>query len=205
MSRTPEMDSLRLVIQSTCTSPNDLISNTRLYEIMGLTTEREKARLRSRIGDLIKRGELVRQADGIYSYNPRATPKHDGLAFQKIWRTTRVVSPGFSYMDISLSSGVNVYTVMRYFKFLLQEDYISGNGKRGNTRLFRTTQKGKRQRETPFQPRAIRDPFKDARDAACRVVRLLMETNPYQPKVKQEIAAECRLILDRFETNGGEI
>ena len=196
---TLEMDRLRKTVQSLCQSSNDLVSNARLYEVFGLEGDDERARLRSRIGDLVKRKELVRVADGIYSYNRHAAPKRDGECFLRIWRAVRCQAPGFSYQQISLVSGREIKGVRQYMKFLIQEGYIAEHGRKGNTRLFRVTQKGKARRDTPFMPRPIPDPFQKERDAACRMVRALMDTDPHQPKTQSQIAADCRIILERFE------
>ena len=204
MSRTAEMDRVRRTIQGLCQSSNDLISNARLYEVFGLATEPEKARLRSRLGDLIRRCELIRVQDGIYSYNPGAAPQQDGEVFQRIWRVVRSRAPGFTYRDVGLISGASDRTVRRYLKFLIDEGFIVRHGKSGNTRHFRTTQKGKIQRETPFMPRPLPDPFKAERDAACRIVRALMEMDPYQPQTARKIATDSRIISDRFQTHRPE-
>jgi len=195
--RTEEMDRVRLVIQGLTVNGKEPVTNALLYEAMGLTVEADKARLRSRINDLVKRGELSRIEDGKYRYVPKARIR-SGEYYQRVWRAIRSAKPGFSWTDLAQVSRVSYTHCHRYGQWLAEEGYIERHGRKGATSLYRATLRAKDTVETPYPPLDIADPYETERNAACRLVRALMERDPGQTAVKNKIIDNCRAILARF-------
>lgn len=203
---TEEMDRVRLVIQGVTVGGKETVTNALLYEAMGLTAESDKARLRSRVNALVKRGELKRIADGKYSYHPKARVRR-GEYYQRVWRAIRSAKPGFSWDGLSEVSRVSYTHIRKYGKWLLEEGYLERHGCKGTTHLFRATALARDTVETPYPPLDIADPYETERNAACRLIRALMERDPGRAAVKEKIIKDCRAILGRFEkedTDGRE-
>ncbi len=195
-----EMDQLREVLSGVTENGQRPVTNALLFEAfkMGNGMEREKSQLRRRLNHLVKRGELVRLEPGKYTFLP--TPKtRNGEMFQRIWRAVRSSKPGFSVGDIAQVTRADYTTVMKYFKALEAEGYLARHGQQGNTRYYRATIKAKEQRETYYPPLEIKNPFEKECGAACRIVRALMERDPYQPAVKQKIVDAVWILVERFD------
>lgn len=201
--KTEEMDRVRLIIQGLTVNGKETVTNALLYEAMGLTVEADKAKLRSRIGDLVKRGELSRITDGKYRYVPKARIK-SGEFYQRAWRAIRSAKPGFSWTDIAQVSRVSYSHVRKYGQWLIEEGFVERHGCKGTTFLFRATLRAAETVETPYPPQDFTDPFEVERNAACRLVRAFMERNPYRSTVRAKIVENCRAILARFEKEDAE-
>lgn len=198
--RTFEMAMLRRTVQNYTQNGKRELDNKGLAQVLGLTSEAEKARMRSRLGDMVARKELIRKGAGRYEYNPKANP--DGQvheSYHKLYRAVRSSKPGFSASDISQVSRVSYTQARRYINYLESEGFLKRYGRNGNTLLYRATQKARNQRETPHPPVAIKDPFESEKSAALRLVRQFMEEDLYQPAKRRKIIENCRLILSRFE------
>ncbi len=193
--RTDEMDAVRGVIQGLTVNGRDPVTYGILYEAMGIAREEEKARLRSRVNDLVKRGELTRVEDGRFTYNPKARLR-SGEFYQRAWRAIRSAKPGFSWAGIAQVSRVSYTHVRKYGQWLIETGYVERYGRDGATLLFRGTAACRDTVETPYPPLDARDPFEAERTAACRLVRLFMERDPYQ--VRTKIVQQATTILDRF-------
>ncbi|WP_156360633.1 hypothetical protein [Dethiosulfatarculus sandiegensis] len=176
------------------------MTNRQLFEALGLETEPEKARLRRRIDTLVRRKELIRISPGVYRYNADAAPKRNGEGYKRVWRAIRSSKPGWGYVDLARITRMSYTMVRRYCNWLDDEGYIAAVGRNGNTRLYRATQKAKSTQRTPYPP-ITKDPFEAERGAACRIVRLMMESNPSQKGCAKKIVNDCQLLLRRF---GGE-
>lgn len=197
--RTPEMDKLRIVIQALSKNGKEMITNTMIYEAMGLDNENDKARLRSRIRDLLKRKELIRIEPGKYNYNQKADTSRWGESYIRIWRAIRVQKSGWTFKKIAQVTRVSYSQVRKYCKFLFEEGYIERFGKIGREQQYRTTTKTKEQRETPFPPRTIKDPFAREKAAAVRLVRVFLEMDPCTLAARKRILEECGAIIERFK------
>ena len=197
---TLDLEHVRGVVIGLTRNGREECSNQLLAEALGLETEPEKARMRSRLAELVRRNELVRVGRGHYRYNPAARPKlhRTGESYARMWRAVRSSKPGVSAQDLAQVSRTGYTQVRRYCKWLESEGYLKRHGVKGNTLLYRATALAKDQRETPYPPLPIEDPFAGERAAACRLVRLYMERDPYQPGVKRQIEAACRVILERL-------
>lgn len=193
--RTDEMDAVRGVIQGLTLGGRDPVAYGLLYEAMGLTAESDKARIRSRVNDMVKRGELTRVEDGRFTYNPKARLR-SGEFYQRVWRAIRSAKPGFSWAGIAQVSRVSYTHVRKYGQWLIEAGYVERHGRSGPTHLFRGTAACRDTVETPFPPLETNDPFEVERTAACRLVRLFMERDPYQ--VRAKIVQQATLILNRL-------
>lgn len=196
---TSATDKLRRALQALC--PDDgTVCNQQLYEALGLSDEPAKARLRSRLGDFLKRGELVRLKDhpGCYTYHRTAMPKRTGESYGRIWRAVRASKPGWAYREISQVTRIEYTMVSRYCKWLHEEGYITRHGKNGNTQLWRGTAKIRECTEVQYPLITPKDPFAAERSAACGLVRLMMEADPSKPRIKSKINKELQILVRRF-------
>lgn len=194
------MTQLRELIQGLAEGGKKQITNAMLYEALGLEEPDEKARLRRRVTDMVQRKELIRIKQGVFKYNPKAQPQRHGEMYIRIWRLVRSKQPGWSIQDLATITRASYTMVLKYCRFLLEEGYIAKFGKEGNTQKYRATGKAKDQRDTPYPPVAVKDPYEKERGASCRLVRQMMERDLSQPGVRKKIIKECRTILARFES-----
>lgn len=192
-------DRIRLAIQAACQSPKDTISSMQLYTFFGLTDQGDKARLRSKVGDMLRRKELVRVSDGVFTYNRKAMDRQAAEGHQRMWRNIRAQGPGWDVADVAQVTRMTTNHVRKYANWLHAEGYIVQHGRRGNSRLWRITNKGRETRVTPIPSRAPSDPFAIERSAACRLVRCMMIADPYRPSTRKKIVTECTTILRRFD------
>ncbi len=180
------------------------ITNALLYEAMELDTEPDKVRLRSRLNDLIRRGELERITPGEYVYHPQNAPGRNGEMYQRIWRAVRSSKPGFSFQDLARVTRASYSHCRKYGKWLLENGYLARHGATGNTALYRTTMQARETLQTPYPPLEMADPFEKEKKAACRLCRAMMERDPYQVAVRKRILESARIILERFDRKNPE-
>ena len=195
---------VREIIQGYCTTSKHRISHGMLYEMLGISSEPEKARARTRLNDLVRRQEIERVEPGVFRVRKLAAPVKQGECYIRIWRAIRASKPGWDYYKIVQVARVNYTTLRRYCGWLKEEGYIAPHGRTGNVLQFKATPKARQQRETPFPPSGNKDPFEAERNAACRLVRRLMEADPYQPAIREKIVKEANTILARFGQAEGE-
>ncbi len=200
MAASFEMDRIRDALAGLTEDGKAEVTNALIYEAFELANgmEAEKDRLRRRLNDLVKRGELKRLAPGRYTYHPQSKLRH-GEMYQRMWRAIRIQKPGFSSGDIAQITRADYSTASKYIKVLETEGYITRHGRKGNTRLYRTTVKGQNRHETVYPPLEIKNPFERECGAACRIVRALMERDPYQVAVKRKIVNAAWVIINRFD------
>lgn len=189
------MDRVRRAVVGLASDGNKRITHQMIYECLGAATTAETDRIRRHTCELVRRGELRRLEAGAFRYDPDNAPRRRGESYIRVWRAMRASKQGWSWTDISQVTRVSYTVVLRYCRWLARVGYVAQVGRRGNTKLWRTTRKGREQRETPFPP-TISDPFETERAAACRIVRAMMETDPN--RVKDKIASDCKLLLRRF-------
>ncbi len=199
----PETAVIRRIIQGLCPAPSDQITYARLYELFNLNTEPEKARLRGRLRDMLRRGELIRVRPGVFQYRPEhAVKRRDSVGYQRVWRALRSARPGWTMHELAQVTRMSYSMVRKYCLWLRSEGYIVPHGRRGNTRLWRATPAARARQQTPYPPRRQPDPYRGARAAACRLVRCLMDMDPGRPGVRERIVTECRTLLERFGEGG---
>lgn len=193
---TIDMDRLRDVLLGLSEGATRSVSNMLLYQTIGLTTEPEKKRLLRQLQDMAVRGEVERLDRGEMRYIPTAPGARYGKLYERIWRVLRAKQPGFSTRDIALVTGAGENHVFKYLRWLEKQGYLRRHGKTGNTALYAATSTAKDTRDTPYPPLGVDDAYENERNAACHLVRLLMERDPADQKAK--IVQNCRAILDRF-------
>ncbi|WP_237559936.1 winged helix DNA-binding protein [Desulfohalovibrio reitneri] len=197
MSVSFTMEELRPVIQGLTRGGKKSFTAGLLIEALCLEDEQDKAKVRRRLEDMKERRELIRVERGTYTWNPHAATR-GGELYERIWRAIRAKKPGWTFRDVSQVSRASYTHVAKYVRWLEAEGYVARHGKSGKSYAYRATQKARDQRKTPFPPKPITDPFAQVRNAACRMVRALMERDPYQPNVRQRIIEDCRTVLARF-------
>lgn len=175
------------------------VTNAMIFEALGVDDESAKARVRRQVTHMVRRKELVRVRDGVFTYNPQAAPRRTCASYERVWRAVRASRPGFSVADLVQISRFSERQVREYVRWLLDEGFLLDHGMDGNTKLYRASFKARDTRETPLPPVGVKDPFEKERNAACRLVRFLMERDCGQPAVKRGIVENCRAILARFE------
>ena len=172
-----------------------------IAQAMGAAPGQETNQVRSRVTNLHRRGELERVEDGVFRYLPSKQPRGNAESCQRVWRAVRASKPGFGVTDIVLATRYSERVVRKYLRWLLREGYLAKHGRKGNQILYRATLKARDTVSTPYPPNPNQDPFKRERDAACALVRLFMERDPYQPHARRSIVENCLAILDRFDPN----
>jgi hypothetical protein len=183
------------------------VTNAQLYAVMGLACEQEKNRLRTRITDMIKQGEVIKVSSGLYEYNYKFRLRSN-TTFPTIWRFVRTQKPGWSITYACQLTRVSYTQAARYCAWLENEGYITRYGKDGQTILYNVTGKGVLSPETPYPPTTDRNPFERENAAAARLATLMLCHDPYQPRVAAEIVKQCNVLLARFAVkqveNGGK-
>ena len=197
MNKTVTMESLRAALQSFGSSGQE-ISNAQLYAVLELDSETEKARMRSRIKNMILHGEVTRTRDGFYTYNHKYRPR-ESKTLVTLWRFVRKSKPGWSLNDCTMMTRVSYTQAMRYVTWLEGEKFVTRTGKNErNAITYRATPKADASPETPYPPLRATDPFQKERVAAATIARLLLCADPYAVKTAREITDACRTLLARF-------
>lgn len=197
------LEMVRQVAQTLCEGDN-VVSNHQIFVALALNCEPEKARARSRISNMIKHGELTREADGLYRYNFAKRPR-DPKTHIAIWRFVRKAKPGWSITECAMMTRVSYTRALRYCTWLVEEGYIARFGKDArNAVTYRATDKADKSPETPYPPLRETDPFAREKAAAVRIVDSLLRADPYAKKTARNITEACHILLARFEKNSAE-
>lgn len=197
-ARTITAEMIREAMRSFCHGGQS-VSNAQLYEVMGLTCEPEKDRLRTRINEMVKSGEVNKIEPGRYNYNFKFRLRTSNESFPKLWRFVRSQKPGWSITQASQLTRVSYTQASRYFVWLENEGYIALHSKEGQTHLYSGTAKAVATPETPYPPHTDRNPFERENAAAAQIARLMLCHDPYQPKTARDIVAACKTLLARFD------
>lgn len=195
----PDMDKLRGVIIGLSEGGKKPLSNALIFGALALESGPEKARVRRQLNSMAKAGELTRTTPGQYLYNPKA-PERRGEGYVRMWRAIRASQGTWMIFDIAALAHVDASSVSKYIKHLVEAGYIRRNGKQGNSLRYSTTAKGREQRNTPYPPVAVRDPFAAERAAMSRLARVFFEKDLYSSSARSAVLKECRIIMTRFDT-----
>ncbi|MBI9081730.1 MAG: hypothetical protein JEY79_18565 [Pseudodesulfovibrio sp.] len=195
----PDIHKLRGVIIGLSEGGKKEVNNALIFNSLALESEPEKARVRRQLNGMTRQNELSRVKPGQYRYNPQA-PKRRGEGYVRMWRAVRASTGTFDISEIAAVSHVAASTISKYLKYLMSIALIRRNGKKGLNLLYSTTPKGREQRETPYPPVAIRDPFALERAAMSRLARVFFEKDLYSDPARKAVVKECRIILQRFDT-----
>ena len=172
------------------------VSTLALCAMYGAEDTATKARVRRSIEHMVTRGELERVKPGVFSFHPDKAQlvQRDGLSFQRMWKIIRTERAGCNMADVAATTRLHNSTVSSYVRWLEEQGYVARCGQKGNTRLFRTTEKAFQRRETPYPPVLTKEPFRQERDAAIRIIRELIKATPNE----KAIAESCRVLAARF-------
>ena len=179
------------------------ISNLQICEALGAKTETEKARIRTRLTDMVRTGELTRIQTGLYEYNfkYRLRSPQEAKGYCKIWRFVRQQNRPWSVADCALLTGQSKTHIAKYINWLKDEEYLEIAGKNGNTFLLIATKKALATPETPVAPQKESNPFEKELAAGAKIIRLLLCGDLYSPSTAKEIVKESKILLQRFENN----
>lgn len=176
------------------------ISNAQLYEVLEAISEADQAKIRTRISEMIKAGEIIKISSGRYKYNYKYKVRGNVVAsgYTKIWRFVRQVKDSWTIKECSLMTGKDYTHVNRYINWLEGEGYIKVVGKKENSKCFITMQKAKMSPETPMPSYRDSDPFEKERNAGAKIIRLLLCGNLYNASVARELVVACEVLQNRF-------
>lgn len=194
--RTNAMDTLRTALKAFGTK--DIVSGLQLAAALGLETESQKQVMRRRLHELVQRGEAERTAHGQYRYKTGAEPRKQGESYGRMWRIIRTESSGWSIARIAMLARIERTMVDRYTRWLLDESFVEKCGRDGNTILWRTTAKGREQREIPWPPKDLPDPYAAERQATARLCQILLTKNPDAAHVRADIGKQLAVLCKRF-------
>lgn len=194
----PDMDKLRGVVIGLSEGGKKEINNALIFKAMGLESEPEKTRTRRQLDGMTRQNELTRIKPGQYIYNVKA-PQRRGEGYVRMWRAVRASSGTFQISEIAAVSHVDTTSVSKYLKHLVSIGLARRNGKKGLSHLYSTTPKGRDQRDTPYPPVAIRDPFAAERAAMSRLARVFFEKDLCSESARKAVIKECTIIFNRFD------
>ena len=120
--RTLSTEMVREAIRGFCKTAKR-VSNAQLYHVMGLTREPEKDRLRARVADMVRQGEVIKIEPGLYEYNSKFRLRTGNESFPKLWRFIRTQKPGWSITHASQLTRVSYTQAARYFGWLENGEY----------------------------------------------------------------------------------
>ncbi|MGE4552906.1 MAG: hypothetical protein AB7D57_07320 [Desulfovibrionaceae bacterium] len=172
------------------------VTNAMLYQTLDRKDAGSQRLLLRQLQGLVRMGEIVRVGRGEMRYVPEAASARNGQLYSRIWRAVRAKKPGFSTRDLALVSGAALSHVRHYVHWLERAGYLRRNGRDGNTVLYAATKTARERLDTPYPPLSALDSYGAERNAACRLVRLLMERDPIT--ARRRIAENCAIIMDRF-------
>ncbi len=176
------------------------ISNAQIYELLEAKTEAEQAKIRTRIAQMVRHGEINKISSGRYRYNYDYKIRGTVIAagYVKIWRFIRQTKGEWTIKECSLMTGKDHSHVGKYVNWLEAEGYIKIVGKKEQAKCFMATQKAKMSPETPMPTYKDSDPFEQERAAGAKIVRLLLCENLYSPLTAQKIVECCEVLQNRF-------
>lgn len=182
------------------------ISNAQIYEILEAKTDADQAKIRTRISEMVRHGEINKISSGRYKYNYNYKIRGTAAAagYTKIWRFIRQAKDGWTIKECSLLTGKDNSHVGKYVNWLQSEGYLKIIGKKEQAKCFMATQKAKMSPETPMPTYKDSDPFEQERAAGAKIVRLLLCENLYSPLTAQKIMAECEILQNRFNKKQSE-
>lgn len=200
--RTSGMDELRTALKAF--GSKYVITAVELASALGLETESQKQVMRRRLHELVQRGEAERIAHGQYRYKPGAEPRRQGESYGRMWRIIRTELSGWTIARVGMLARIERGMVDRYTRWLLEEGFVEKCGRDGNTMLWRTTSKGREQREIPWPPVDLPDPYAAERQAVARLCQILLTKNPDSAHVRADIGKQLAVLCKRFSTTQNE-
>lgn len=191
------IDMVRIALKSFGANKQE-ISNAQLYDALNLKNEKEKDRLRSRINDLVRAGEVIKVRPGVYVYNFTHRAR-EGRGYAAVWRFVRKEKPGWTISECALMVRVDYSHALKYCAWLENEGYVERVGRNAKRAITYTgTKKAELTPETPYPPLRNTNPFEKERVAAATIVRLMLCSDPYAPRTARGVVEACAILLARF-------
>lgn len=193
--RTDGMDALRTALRAFGTRS---VTAAQLGDALGLQTENERQIMRKRMHRLMKTGEMEKLSHGQYRYLPEKAPRRQGESYTRVWKIVRIQPPGWKKQTVSALSRISRTVVDRYVNWMETEGFVERAGNEGKTVLWRTTAKGREQRETPWPPLDIPDAYTDERAATARLCTLMLTGDLDAAYIREKIRAQLNILARRF-------
>ena len=193
--RTNAMDTLRTTLRA---FGDVVVTAAVIGDALGLATESERQILRRRMHRLMQTGEMEKVSHGQYRYLPGKAPRRQGESYIRVWRIVRIQSPGWKKQTVSALSRISRTVVDRYVNWLETEGFVERAGSEGNTALWRTTGKGREQRETPWPPLDIPDAYTNERAATARLCTLILTGDLDAAYIREKIRTQLNILTERF-------
>lgn len=196
--RTEGMDQVRAVLKALSNNGANTVTAIALAQALGLETESQKQVMRKRLHMLVDRGEAEKPAYGEFRYVPNSEPGRRGKSYMRIWKLIRIQTPGWSKQEIAAVSRFDRTTVEKYVNWLEGEGFVVRHGCKGNTVLWRTTDKGREQRDTPWPPASRALPYEVERAAMGRLCTIMFTADLDQNHVRAKIEKCLAVLSARF-------
>ncbi|MFA9394817.1 MAG: hypothetical protein ACERJ1_08910 [Halodesulfovibrio sp.] len=182
-----------------------IFSNKMLYLALHASGKNEQDRIRRRANKLVETGEFVRVSRGQYSYNARAAPAENAAVVTRMWRTLKTSKPGFTVQELARVSGAGYSYALKYLRALEEGGYVRRCGQQKQTALYQITNKVREQHHAFQPPSLFIDPFQKEKACLHELVGLFMQHDLHQPRIKEQVAEQCKTILNRFEEQNADV
>ncbi|HEU6436000.1 MAG TPA: hypothetical protein VE028_00935 [Nitratidesulfovibrio sp.] len=196
--RTEAMDALRAALRTFCPTPDNVVDVPQLAEALGLTTESQRQLLRRRLHTLMARGEVEKADRGLFRFVPGKEPSRNGESYERMWRAIRIQPRGWQLVDIAQIARVERSTVGRYVRWLEDEGHVVRSGQQLNATIWRTTEKARERRETPWPPIDLPTPYEAERRATAQLCRILLLEDPDTTRTRRRIQEQLAVLVARF-------
>lgn len=197
--RSAGMEEVRNVIKAFSENGNT-VTLAQVQKIAGVETPEDCRMVRRRIQKLIERGEVERDGQYVFRYVPGREPRRYGKSYIRAWRIIRIQPPGWSKPAVASLARVSGTIVQRYVKFLEDEGYVAKIGRDGGTTLWRTTQKGQAERETPWPPLENPDAYARERAATAALCTLMLTSDLDKEYAREKIRKHLSVLNQKFCT-----
>ena len=197
--RSAKMEEIRNVIR-TFSENGKTVTLAQVQKIVGAETPEDCRMVRRRIQELIERGEVERDGQYVFRYVPGHEPRRYGKSYIRAWKIIRIQPPGWSKSTVISLARASSTIVQRYVKFLEGEGYIAKIGRDGGTTLWRTTQKGQAERETPWPPLERSDSYVRERAATAALCTLMLTSDLDKEHAREKIQKHLSTLNQKFCT-----
>lgn len=188
---------LRDAIQSLCPTGKEELTVTLLADLLGLSTKSQKQRIHRSLYDMVNSGELEKVGTGIWK--PAGQKQHKrGEGYRKMWRAIYSGRSAVTVKEIVQLTGIERSSVSRYLQFLEGSGILKRSGSPGAAAYYALTSKGREQRETPYPSKDPPDPYRQEREAAAELYRILLFQNAEGVKVLRNIREQLAILNNRF-------
>lgn len=197
--RTAGMEDVRNALKAFSANGNTT-TVAQMRDALGAETESQRQMVRRRIQELIERGEVERVGQGHFRYIPGREPRRHGESYIRTWRIIRIQPPGWTKSSVASIARVGGTVAQRYVNFLEEEGLVERCGRERGTILWRTTEKGQVQRETPWPPTDIPDVYAKERAAMASLCTLMLTADLDKTYVREKLKGHLAILNEKFFT-----